>query len=65
MLLAATRTKVALAMGLLIALNLVTFFAAHPRISNLVAACCGSGQFFAGDFSVYFVGGKLFANAIG
>ncbi|HYR04486.1 MAG TPA: hypothetical protein VEO75_03775 [Nitrososphaerales archaeon] len=56
MLLAFTRTKVALAMGLLIALNLVTFLSAYPSISNLETACCASGQFAARDFSAYYVG---------
>src|SRR5450759_3492919 len=50
------RATAALVMGLLIALNLVTFLAALPQISNLEQACCTDGQFVAKDFSAYYVG---------
>jgi hypothetical protein len=43
-------------MALLIALNLVTFLAAYPQVSNLGPVCCGAGQFVARDFSAYHVG---------
>ncbi len=51
-----TRTTAALVMVLLVALNLVTFLAAYPQISNLEPACCAGGQLAARDFSAYYVG---------